>query len=167
VRAIGCPPIVKVLSPPPGSGHASGRSARISSASILFAAGQFGPFVLDELVASPMTVAGSTYAQTRAALASCHSLGFVEAGHTLLYKLRPITLGGPRGSAAVRMDTVFGGVAANAYLAVDRIKDVIQIYLFSQFGSRSSRLARSSYVRAVERLRAFCQAPRGSVCSAG
>jgi len=167
VRAIGCPPMVKVLSPPPGSGHASGRSARISSASILFAAGQFGPFVLDELVASPMTVAGSTYAQTRAALASCHSLGFVEAGHTLLYKLRPITLGGPRGSAAVRMDTVFGGVAANAYLAVDRIKDVIQIYLFSQFGSRSSRLARSSYVRAVERLRAFCQAPRGSVCSAG
>lgn len=166
VRAIGCPPMVKMLSPSAGSGHVSRGSARVSSASVVFTAGQAGPFVTEGLTASPMAVADSVYAQWRAALASCHSLGFVEAGHTVPFKLRPINLGGPPGSAAVRMDDVFGGVEVNGYLAVDRIKDVIQTYFFYQFRSRSSRFARSSYVKAVERLKAFCQAPRGAVCSA-
>lgn len=145
----------------------TGAPSKAPGAQAVFSGALGTPIVEDALTIEAPPAAGPAYRRLRAALTSCHSLGFAESGYTLLFALRTVSLGGPPGSGAVRMDGRFSGMVANGYIAVDRIGNVIQEYLFVQFESQSSGLARAAYGKAVERLRTFCAGPGAAMCASG
>jgi hypothetical protein len=88
----------------------------------------------------------------RAAIASCHFLGFAGYGQTMIFRLTPVSFR-PPGSSAVRMDADFHGVLADGYLAIDRIGNVALVYIFYQFESRPPQPANTFYLTAVGKAR--------------
>jgi hypothetical protein len=145
VKVTGCPS----LATPINSSLGAQRSIQQSAS---FSGGPFGPFVEESLAALPAAEMGADYARMRAAIASCHFLGFAGYGQTMIFKLTPVSFG-PPGSSAVRMDADFHGVLVDGYLAIDRIGNVALVYIFYQFESRSSQPANTFYVRAVGKAR--------------
>lgn len=145
VKVTGCPPLATSINSPPGARRTLQESASFSD-------GPFGPFVEESLTILPAAETGADYAGMRAAIASCHFLGFAGYGQTMMFKLTPVSFG-PPGSSAVRMDADFHGVLVDRYLAIDRIGNVALVYIFYQFESRSPQLANTFYVRAVGKAR--------------
>ena len=88
----------------------------------------------------------------RAAIASCHFLGFAGYGQTMIFRLTPVSFR-PPGSSAVRMDADFHGALVDGYLAIDSIGNVALVYIFYQFESRSPQPANTFYLTAVGKAR--------------
>jgi hypothetical protein len=145
VKVTGCPSLATSINSSPGAQRSMQQSAS-------FSGGSFGPFVEESLTALPAAEMGADYARMRAAIASCHFLGFAGYGQTMMFKLTPVSFG-PPGSSAVRMDADFQGVLVDGYLAIDRIGNVALVYIFYQFESRSPQPANTFYVRAVGKAR--------------
>jgi hypothetical protein len=145
VKVTGCPSLATSINSPPGA-------QRVLQQSASFSGGALGPFVEESLIARPAAEMGSDYAGMRAAIASCHFLGFAGYGQTMIFKLTPVSFGQP-GSSAVRMDADFHGILVDGYLAIDRIGNVALIYIFYQFESRSAQPAHTFYERAAGKAR--------------
>jgi hypothetical protein len=145
VKVTGCPSLATSINSAPGAQRSMQQNAS-------FSGGSFGPFVEESLTALPAAEMGADYAGMRAAIASCHFLGFAGYGQTMMFKLTPVSFG-PPGSSAVRMDADFQGVLVDGYLAIDRIGNVALVYIFYQFESRSPQPANTFCIRAVGKAR--------------
>lgn len=145
VKVTGCSSLATSINSSPGA-----QRSRQQSAS--FSGGSFGPFVEESLTALSAAEMGADYAAMRADIASCHFLGFVGYGQTMMFKLTPVSFG-PPGSSAVRMDADFQGVLVDGYLAIDRIGNVALVYIFYQFESHSPQPANTFCIRAVGKAR--------------